>query len=97
MSFIILLMKWLLITDTKDLQDKFKERLMAINKKNKLVTINFKLEDLKKEIKSISTFAGCVIFSKVQNALTNKQNCRKFLYQKKLTEKRKTSSKKMNF
>ena len=50
MSFIILLMKWLLITDTKDLQDKFKERLMAINKKNKLVTINFKLEDLKKEI-----------------------------------------------
>ena len=71
MSFIILFMKWLLITDTKDLQDKLKERLMAINKKNKLVTINFKLEDLKKEIKSISTFAGCVIFSKDQNALTN--------------------------
>lgn len=85
-------MKWLLITNDNDitLNDKVLKTLNEKNCKNKLVSLDFNAENIKKQLKKSDEYAGCFIIQKdngnvMQEELSSLLICAGYFLSKKVT------------
>ena len=63
-------MKWLILTDNKNLENRISEFLTISNKKDKDISFPLSLESLKSNKRALCDFAACIIFSDTEQGIS---------------------------